>query len=224
MAGIDDSGHSHGTPKLVRQLKELPPFVLMLISVLTFFGLASSVKVLVLSSPQTKTVTVTTLPRTVTVTTSTGSGKPVPNAPARLGWLSDIRDPSNSNFGEVLDQPVTVGGQTYAHTVQLVHANTNCKAIADPSYVSFPVASGATHLSGMFGWTSDSNGSSADLIVYANSLTGEVLWDQSFPNPGLPLTLKHLDKIAGVRAVIFELVGQQCDNGTFVLAETQFTS
>lgn len=207
-----------------RQFVGLPPVVTTVISVLTFLGFAATTStVVVLSTPHTNTVTVTTPAATVTVTTPSSAG-PRPKPASPLGWLSDTSKPSNNNFNEVKSQPVTVGGRTYAHTVQLVGANNQCNSISEPSYVSFPVPSGAAHLSGMFGWTSESSGSSDELIVYADSLTGKVLWNASFSNPGLPLTYMSFDNIVGVQSVIFELVGQQCDSGTFVLAEAQFTS
>ncbi len=193
--------------------------------ILAVFGLLISVLASKTPSKPTPTVPLTTtVTRTVRVPAQSGDGQTAPNSPAGLGWLSDTPNPNNSNFNEVLNRPVTVGGKTYAHTIQLVHPNSNCGSITEPSYVSFPVPSGATHLSGLFGWTSDSNGSSDELIVYADSPAGKVLWTHAFSNPGLPLVSQRLETLAGAHAVIFELVGQQCDGGTFVLAETRFTS
>jgi hypothetical protein len=140
------------------------------------------------------------------------------------GWLSTISNPNSNNINEVNSHPVTVDGQTYAHTVQLVDLNSKCASITDPSTVSFTVPPGATHLSGEFGWASDSNGSSAELFVYADSTSNKPLWGQPFSNPGLPLMFKQFNKLAGAHSIIFELVGQQCDNGTFVLAEARFTA
>lgn len=193
--------------------------------ILAVFGLLISARASKKPSKPTPTVPLTTtVTRTVTVPAQSGNDQAAPNSPAGLGWLSDVPNPNNSNFNEVLNRPVTVGGKTYAHTVQLVNPNSNCESITEPSYVSFPVPPGATHLSGLFGWTSESNGSSDELIVYTDSLTGKVLWAHPFSNPGLPLVYQRLETLAGTHAVIFELVGQQCDGGTFVLAEAQFTS
>jgi hypothetical protein len=193
--------------------------------ILAVFGLLISTLASKRPSKPTPTVPlITTVIRTVTVSAQSGNGQTAPNSPAGLGWLSDISDPSNSNFGEVLSRPMTVGGKTYAHTVQLVHPNSECTSASAPSTVSFPVPSDATYLSGLFGWAGESSGDSAELIVYAESPTGKVLWNQPFSNSGLPLISKRFDNIAGVHEVIFELVGQQCDSGTFVLAEGQFTS
>jgi hypothetical protein len=200
--------------------------------ILAVFGLLISTLASKRPSKPTPTVPLTTtVTRTVTVPaqssngqTASGNGRTAPNSPAGLGWLSEISNPSNSNFGEILNRPVTVGGKTYAHTVQLVHPNSECTSVSAPSTVSFPVPSDAMYLSGMFGWAGESSGDSVELIVYAESPTGKVLWSQPFSNSGLPLISKRFDNIAGVHEVIFELVGQQCDSGTFVLAEAQFTS
>jgi hypothetical protein len=139
-------------------------------------------------------------------------------------WLSNIQNPNKSNINEVNDQLVTISGRTYAHTVELVDLNSECNSSTAPSVVSFTVPPGAKHLSGKFGWTSDSKSSSAELSVYADSTTSKPLWSHPFPDPGLPLMFKQINELAGAHAVIFELVGQQCDNGTFVLAEARFTA
>ena len=187
--------------------------MLAITGVLTFFGLGFGARV-VTGPGSTSTVT-----RTVTTTVTTPG--PTPNSPVGSKWLSDLSNPSNNNFASITNQPVTVGGQTYPHTVQLINPQHSCSG--DPSSISFPVPSGATQLSGNYGWTSDSSGASDQLLVYANSLSGTLLWSQSFTNPGLPLTSKSLDNIAGAHAVIFEFTGMNCDTGTFVLADAQFT-
>jgi hypothetical protein len=210
-------------PPWWRQFVGLPLLVQTVIGVLTFFGLAATTStVVVLSNNHTTTVTAPAV--TVTVPAPSANGGTTPKAPLTLGWLSDTSNPSNNNFNEVKSQPVTVDGRTYAHTVELVDPDNHCGTPSEPSYVSFPVPSGATQLAGMFGWGPESNGSADELIVYANSPTGKVLWSYSFSNSGLPLTFKSFNNIAGTHAVIFELVGEQCDSGTFVLAEAQFTS
>lgn len=205
--------------RVMRQLKELPPVVLMVVALLTAFGVfGTTVTVDGLSSNKTKTITITT---TVTMPAPTSNGEASP--PAVSGWLSEISNPSNNNFEEVKSHSVKVDGRTYANTVQLVNPNNICTSTAAPSTVSFPVPTGATYLSGVFGWTSESNGSSADLTVYKNGVPGNVLWSEPFPNPGLPLIQKRLN-VAGAHTVTFELAGEQCSSGTFVLAEAHFTS
>jgi hypothetical protein len=206
------------TPWWHRLPDRIPLYVTMVLSLVAFFAGGTTFK-FVLQSPPTKTVTVPTPAATVTVT---APAEPPP--PAGSHWLSEVSNPSKNNFEEVKDYQVTIGGHTYANTVQLIHANNNCNSPSATSTVSFPVPIGATRLSGMFGWTPESNGSSATLTIYGEGVRRKLLWSAPFPNPGLPLVQKNLDNIAGLRSVTFELAGEQCDNGTFVLAEAQFTS
>lgn len=196
----------------------LPPYVMMILGLLTFFGLGAAFSRVALLP--TKTVTVPAPPTTVTVTAPTST----PASSPGLGWLSNISNPPYSNFNEVVGRSVTVDGETYAHTVQLVGANISCNGNHEPSYVSFLVPAHATQLTGLFGWGPESNGASDELLVFEDSLNGKVLWHHPFPNAGLPLIAKHIE-VAGIHAVIFELTAQsQCDMGKFVLAEAQFTS
>jgi hypothetical protein len=213
----DGSEHPSSIQRFFRLLTTLSPVVQMFIGLVGLLVAIVSVKVIVLSGPGTKTVTVPTPPTTITV------AAPPASSPG-LGWLSNISNPPYSNFNEVVGRSVTVDGETYAHTVQLVGTNSSCNGNPEPSYVSFLVPAPATQLTGLFGWGPESNGASDELIVFEDSLNGKVLWHHPFPNAGLPLIAKHIE-VAGIHAVIFELTAQsQCDMGKFVLAEAQFTS
>jgi hypothetical protein len=174
----------------------------------------------------TETVAGASKTKTITVTQASSGGGPPPKT---LEWLSDVPNPPSSNLGAlgVKSAGVTVGGMPFPHTVQLNDPLQDCQG--DPSDVSFPVPSGAKHLSGNYGWA-DSAGS-AVLLIYADSPSGKPLWQKSFSNPGLGLTFSRLDNITGAHTIVFELISTgnavgdgPCDTGTFLLADAQFTS